>query len=188
MSDPVLLAVAANVASHWAGRGGPRSELVIACRDGEVLAIAEMAVSRRWDDAARRGALGASVPLTVCSSFGYLADTTITVDGESGDALLCLELVIIDAAAGAVGAKAHIARYTRTKKRFGNDIIDLDAFTELASPAYGDLVGELAATWHLDGDRGRLGAMNVLSETGVQMSDVHPALQTDLERLLTQHA
>ncbi len=30
--------------------------------------------------------------------------------------------------------------------------------------------------------------MNVLSETGVQMSDVHPALQTDLERLLTQHA
>ena len=99
----------------------------------KVLAIAEMAVSRRWDDAARRGALGALVPLTVCSSFGYLADTTITVDGESGDALLCLELVIIDAAAGAVGAKAHIARYTRTKKRFGNDIIDLDAFTEPAS-------------------------------------------------------
>ncbi len=188
VSDPVLLAVVPSVASHWAGRGGPRSELAIACRDGEVLAIAEMAISKRWDDAARRGALGALVPLTGCDSFGYVADTTIAVEGESGDALLCLELVIIDAAAGAVGAKAHIAKYARTKKRFGNDVIDLDAFTELASPAYGELVGQLAAMWHLDGDRGRLGAMNVLSETGVQMSDVHPALHADLERLLTQHA
>jgi hypothetical protein len=184
VSDPVLLAVAANVASRWAGRGGPRSEVVIACRDGELLAIAEMAVSKRWDDAGRRAALGALVPLTGCGSFGYVADTTISVQGESGDALLCLELVIIDAAAKAVGAKAHMARYTRTKKRFGSDVVVLDAFTELASPAYGDLVGELAATWHLDGDRGRLGAMNILSETGVQMSDVHPALRADLERLL----
>jgi hypothetical protein len=188
VSDSILLAVAANVASHWAGRGGPRSEIVIACRDGEVLAIAEMAISKRWDDAGRRAALGALVPLTACGSFGYVADSTITVDGESGDALLCLELVIIDAAARVVGAQAHIARYTRTKKRFGNDVIDLAEFTELASPAYGELVGELAAVWHLEGDRGRLGAMNILSETGVEMSDLHPALQADLERLLAQHA
>ncbi|HYN32675.1 MAG TPA: hypothetical protein VES40_08625 [Ilumatobacteraceae bacterium] len=188
MSDPVLLAVAAVVGSDWADRGGPRSEFVIACRDGEVLAIAEMAPSNRWDDAARRAALGALVPLTGCGSFGYVADTTITIGGKPGDALLCLELAIIDAAAGTVGAKTHIARYTRTKKRFGNDVIDLEAFTELASPAHGELVGELATLWHLDGDRGRLGAMNVMSETGVQMSDVHPALQADLERLLAQHA
>ena len=95
-------------------------------------------------------------------------------------------MVIIDPATGAVGAKTHLARYTRTKKRFGNDVIDLGSFVELTSPAYGEVVGELAATWHLDGDRGRLGAMNVLSETGVQMSDVHPALRADLELLLTQ--
>jgi hypothetical protein len=30
--------------------------------------------------------------------------------------------------------------------------------------------------------------MNILSETGVEMSDLHPALQADLERLLAQHA
>jgi len=188
VSDPCLLAAAANVASHWAGRGGPRSELVIACRDGEVLAVAEMAISKSWDDAGRRAALGALVPLTGCSTLGYIADTTITDDGGSRDALLCLELVIIDAAAKAVGAKAHIARYARTRKRFGNDVIALDAFIELTSPEYGDLVGDLASTWHLQGDRGRLGAMNILSKTSVQMSDVHPALQADLERLLQQHS
>ncbi len=188
MSDPILLAVAADVASHWAGQGGPRSEFVIACRDGEVLAVAEMVVSRRWDDAGRRAALGALVPLTGCCSFGYVADTTITVEDAPSDALLCLELVIVDAAAGTVGAKTHVARYTRAKKRFGNDVVHLEAFTQLESAAYGELVAELAATWHLDGDRGRLGAMNILSETGVQMSDVHPSLQADLEGLLTQHA
>jgi hypothetical protein len=188
VSDPVLLAVAAVVGSDWADRGGPRSEFAIACRDGEVLAIAEMGPSKRWDNAARRAALGALVPLTDCASFGYVADTTITADDQPGDALLCLELAIIDAAAGTVGAKTHIATYTRRTKRFGNDVIDLDAFTELVSPAYGALVGELATLWHVEGDRGRLGAMKVMSQTGVQMSDVHPALQADLERLLAQRA
>ena len=188
VSDSVLLAVATIVASDWAGRGGPRSQFVIACRDGDVLAIAEMEPSNRFDEPARRAALGAMVPLTECGSLAYLADTTITVDGKPSDALLCLELAIIDAAAGAVGAKAHIAKYTRKKKRFGTDSIDLDAFTELASPAYGELVGELATLWHLNGDSGRLGAMNVMSETGIQMTDVHPTLHADLERLLAQHA
>ncbi len=188
MSDPVLLAVAAVVASDWAGRGAPRSEVVVACRDGQVLAIAEMAPGKRWDDAARRATLGALVPLTCCDTFGYIADTTITVDGKPAEALLCLELAIIDAAAGAVGAKVHLAKYTRKKKRFGNDVIDLEAFTELASPAFGDFVGELSTLWQLDGDGGRLGAMNVMSEAGVQMSDVHPALQAELERILDQHA
>ena len=188
MSDPVLLAVATVVASDWAGRGGPRSQFVIACRDSEVLAIAEMGPSKGFDDAARRAALGAMVPLTDCGSFAYLADTTITIDGKPSDALLCLELAIVDAAAGAVGAKAHIAKYARTKKRFGTDSIDLDAFTELASPIFGELVGELATLWHLNGDSGRLGAMNVMSETGVHMTDVHPTLHADLERLLAQHA
>lgn len=188
MSDPILLAVATNVASHWAGDGGPRSEFAIACRDGEVLAIAEMAVSEQWDDAGRRAALGALVPLTSCNSFGYIADTRVTVDGQSGDALICLELVIIDAPARTVGAKVYTARYTRTKKRLRNDVVDIGPFTELASPAFGELIGDLAATWHLEGDRGRLGAMNVLSETGVEMSDMHPAIRAELEDLLAQQA
>ena len=159
-----------------------------ACNDGELLAVAEMAFSSRWDDAGRRAALGALVPLTRCGSFGYVADTNITVDGRSSDGLLCLELVVVDAAAGVVGAKVHMAPYVRTKKRFGKDAISIDAFVEFESPAFGGFVGELATLWNLEGDRGRLGAMNVLSETGVEMSDVHPALQADLEQLLVQHA
>ena len=81
-----------------------------------------------WDDAARRGArrAGNTHGLQLVRLPRRHHDHR---HGESGDALLCLELVIIDAAAGAVGATAHIARYTRTKKRFGNDIIDLDALT-----------------------------------------------------------
>ena len=186
----MLLNVAGNIASHWADRGGPRSEFAVACRDGSVLAIAEMGDTERWDDAARRAALGALVPLTGCDSLGYIADTTISVDGLPGDALLCLELVIIDAAAAAaaVGAKVHVAPYSRTKKRFGKDVIAVGAFGELDAPAFGAFVGELAATWHLEGEGGRLGAMNILSETGIEMSDVHPAMQAELEGLLSQHA
>ena len=188
MSDPALLAAASDVAFHWATQGGPRSEFAIACHDGEVLAIADIPVNNRWDDAGRRAALGALLPLTKCTSFGYIADTTVTVDGEPSDALLCLELVRIDGSTGAIGAKTHMARYHRSKKRFGKDTIDVNAFVELTSAAYGALVEELTTVWHLDGDRGRLGAMTILSETGVNMFDVHPALQTELEDLLARQA
>ncbi len=188
MSDPVLLATAALIASHWADDGGQPTEFAIACRDGVVLAIAELEVGKRWDDAARRAALGALVPVTECTSFGYLADTTVGVDGRTGDALLCLEVAIIDRTARAVGIKAHTASYCRKKKRFGTDVVDLDVFTELESPVVGGLIDELAAIWHLEGDQGRLGALNVLSETGIRMSDMHPSILADLEGLLAQHA
>lgn len=188
MSDPTLLAIATEVAAHWAGDGGPRSEYGIACRDGEVLAIAEMAILQRWDDAERRAALGALVPLTGCESFGYVADTTVNVGGQETDAVLLLEVAIIDRAAGAIGAKVYTASYARTKKRFRNDEVIIEPFVELTAPAFGGLVSELAATWQLEGDSGRIGALNLLSETGAIMSDTHPTVRADLERLLAQQA
>lgn len=188
MSNPTLLAVATTIAADWAQRGGPRSEFAIACRGDALSAVVEMEVGQRFDDAGRRAALGAVVPMTRCSTFGYLADATATVDGRPGDALLLVELEIVDAAERTVGAKVYMASYWRSKKRFGKDVVGVDAFGPCNAPAFGDMISEITTIWHLDDDAGRLGAMNVLSETGAQLSDLDPAVQTELELLLAQPA
>lgn len=188
MSNPSLLSVATTISTDWAQRGGPPSEFAIACCDDAAVGIVEMPVDRRWDDAARRATLGALAPLTRCGTFGYIADTTATIAGRPGDALLLLELEIVDAVERTVGAKVHMAPYRRSTKRFGKDLIQLDGFGQCESPIFGGMVDELMSTWHLTDDRGRLGAMNILSETGAQLSDLHPTIQQELEALLAQSA
>ena len=83
VSDPVRLAVA--TMSHPTCGRVVLVRAVIACRDGG--ARDRRWRQQRWDDAGRRPR---SAPGTthVAALFSYVSDTTITVDGESGYAML----------------------------------------------------------------------------------------------------
>jgi len=176
--------VADDVARKWAGRGGPPTEYAIACGGGTLLGLASMDVSAKWTDEARRGGLGALARATGCETFGYVADSHVTIDGRPTEGLLCLELAIVDFGERAADAAAYFARYTRQKRRFGHDAITIQPMERLESETFGDLARHLMLTWEFVGDPGRVKALKILSGMNAHVDIVDRALQQEIAGLM----
>lgn len=184
MPDAVPHLVANDVAREWAGAGGPDTEYAIACRDGSLLALAALEVTARWDDNARRAGLGVLGPVSECGSFGFLTDTTASVNGHRVSGLLCLELSVIDFGSRSVDVAVFFAPYVRAVKRFGRDIIQIGGMDRLDTDEHQDITRQLMLTWDFSGAEGKSRGIKMLQGMNAHLNLIDPSLKQEIAGLI----
>lgn len=91
---------------------------------------------------------------------------------------------IVELAGKVVGAAAHVAPYTRTRKRFGKDRIEMEPFTTLRDADFGPFASELTAAWVAADDASKVGALEVIRQAGGQIQVISPIQEEAFARLI----
>lgn len=182
MHDAVPHRVFADLSDAWGASAGPPVEFGVACHDGVYLGTVERWVGPRVDEADRRGLLGALARATEASHFGLCFSTSVVVDGERSDALVCIEYDVPRYPPHSFGAAAYVRTYRRNKPRFRPATIE---FTSAVEPLSIGQLGETArhptTTWSWHGDDGRRRAIRALHGRGVVLHLTAEVNQTLLD-------